>query len=55
MENYEWSAWLVGYNPQSEMYDVYSRRSGETRVHSSWKSRGVAESVANRLNEGEQI
>lgn len=55
MNEMEWGAWSVEYNPQSDMYDVYCQKNGETRVHSSWKSRGVAESIANRLNGGEQI
>lgn len=52
MNETEEGAWAVEYNPQSEMYDVYCRKNGEARVHSSWMSRGMAEFVANKLNEG---
>jgi len=55
MNEMEWGAWTVEYNPQSEMYDVYCRKNGETRIHSSWCKRTVAEEVAAKLNRGEQI
>ena len=55
MNEMEWGAWTVEYNPQSEMYDVYCRKNGETRVHSSWCKRTIAEEIAAKLNRGEQI
>ena len=55
MNEMEWGAWRVEYNPQSEMYDVYCRKNGETRLHSSWCKRTTAEEVAAKLNRGEQI
>lgn len=55
MNEMEWGAWTVEYNPQSEMYDVYCRKNGETRIHSSWCKRTVAEEIAAKLNRGEQI
>lgn len=55
MDEYGWSAWYVEYNPASDMFDVYSRKEGETRVHSSWCTKAVAEDVAERLNGGEQL
>ncbi len=55
MNDLEWSAWAVEYNPASDMYDVYSCRTGETLVHSSWNLKNIAEQIAARLNAGEQI
>ena len=57
MNEYEWGAWTVEYNPQSDMFDVFSRRKdgGETRVHSSWNKKCFAEEIAKKLNAGEQI
>ena len=55
MNEMEWGAWSVEYNPQSEMYDVYCRKNGETRIHSSWREKEKAEDTAAKLNRGEQI
>ena len=55
MNEMEWGAWRVEYNPQSEMYDVYCQKNGEIRLHSSWCKRTTAEEVAAKLNRGEQI
>ncbi len=63
MRDFEWGPWKVMYNPMSASpYRVYSKRkdgqpmhSGNIKVHSEWDSRGVAEAVADKLNDGEQI
>ena len=55
MNEMEWGAWSVEYNPQSEMYDVFCRKDEETRIHSSWCKKTTAEKVADKLNRGEQI
>ena len=49
MNEMEWGVWRVEYNPQSEMYDVYCRKNGETRLHSSWCIRTTAEEVAAQM------
>ena len=49
MNEMEWGAWSVEYNPQSEMYDVFCRKDEETRIHSSWCKKTTAEEVAENL------